>query len=97
MRTPVAGWLALLVVFGLFALVWTTATMRALRLVVHPANAMPVMLEKNLTARRNRRPFPRRSRAAGSSAVAPSHGQLRRMAVHWPAHWPPEVVQFPAP
>ena len=25
MRTPVAGWLALLVVFGLFALVWTTA------------------------------------------------------------------------
>lgn len=21
----------------------------------------------------------------------------RRTAVHWPAHWPPEVVQFPAP
>jgi len=46
MRTPVAGWLALLVVFGLFALVWTTATMRALRLVVHPANAMQVMLPR---------------------------------------------------
>ena len=25
MRTPVAGWLALLIVFGLFALVWTTS------------------------------------------------------------------------
>ena len=25
MRTPVVGWLALLVLFGLFALVWTTS------------------------------------------------------------------------
>ena len=26
-----------------------------------------------------------------------SRSQPRRMAVHWPAHWPADVVQFPAP
>ena len=29
MRTPVAGWLALLIVFGLFALVWTPVAYHA--------------------------------------------------------------------
>jgi hypothetical protein len=45
MRTPVAGWLALIVMLGLFTLV--SHTMRALRAVAYPANAVPVRLEIN--------------------------------------------------
>jgi hypothetical protein len=42
MRTPVAGWLALIVMLGLFALVWATGRTRALRAVAYTTNELQV-------------------------------------------------------